>query len=518
MAKQTAFTREATGLVREFSALDSFGFQFGGIVTVVGISTLFISFSFLLGANIVYSLLILLPILLLYYIVETQLSIVMPRSGGDYVFTSRILHPAIGLVSGWVQTFLLMLNPAIFSGLIVTSYLPGLLIATGQVGLAGALSNLSVQFVLDNLIIALCFVLVIIPTRHYARAQRVLLALSVIGAILVPLALVAIGHNGFISNFNAQSPTSYDAVISEAKSLGFTPHFSWTDTVLAIPGLGFFLITNWPVQVGGELKNPRKSITLGLFGGFLLSWVIFFVTALIYYQVLGSDFASSIAFLAANSPSNAPFGGNIVLTSILQYVYGLNPVTFIVAVSLIAACILVIMQSIFLSTRFIFAWAFDRVIPAKFASINEKTATPVFTTLVLWVVAELVLLVELFASSAVGVYLNAALGVVAFPIITCLAAMVFPWKRKELFNSAPSITRHTIANVPSITIAGALAFIGFLFITVATIAFPQVGYPITPANVGFMGLMFVVGIVIYYVAKHFRGTDLDLTFKEIPPE
>src|SRR5208282_387205 len=110
MSPKQVFVREATGLVREFNALDSFGFQFGGIVTVVGISTLFISFSFLLGANIVYSLLILLPVLLLYYIVETQLSIVMPRSGGDYVFTSRILHPAIGLVSGWVQTFLLILN------------------------------------------------------------------------------------------------------------------------------------------------------------------------------------------------------------------------------------------------------------------------------------------------------------------------------------------------------------------------------------------------------------------------
>jgi len=189
-----------------------------------------------------------------------------------------------------------------------------------------------------------------------------------------------------------------------------------------------------------------------------------------------------------------------------------------VALSLIAACLLVIAQSIFLSTRFIFAWAFDRVIPTKFASINEKTATPVFTTLVLWIVAEIVLLVELFASSAVGVYLNAALGVVAFPILTCLAAMVFPWKRKDLFNSSPPMTRHKIAGIPSVAIAGCLAFIGFLFITVATIAFPQVGYPITPSNLGFMGLMFVMGIIIYYIARHYRGADLALTFKEIPPE
>jgi APA family basic amino acid/polyamine antiporter len=519
--KSKPFTRQATGLVREFSILDSFGFEFGGIVTVVGLSTLFVAFSFLLGANILISLILLLPILVCYYIVETQLSSAMPRSGGDYVYTSRILHPSLGLVTGWVQTFLLILNPAIFSGLIVTAYVPGFLDAVGMTSAASSISGTATVFILDNVIMAICFGLVIIPVRHYAKIQKGLLVLAVLGAILVPIALLAIGHGGFVSAFNAKSPVSYDSVISKAQSLGFTQSFSWLDTVLAIPGLAFFLITNWPATVGGELRNPGKSITFGIFVGFFVSWIIFFSTAALYYQVLGSNFASSIAFLSTNSPSNTPFGGTIVLTSIIQYVYGLNAITFLIAISLIAACFLVIAQSILLSTRFVFAWAFDRVIPSRFSNVNAGTGTPVFTTLVLWVIAEIVLLLELFESSAIGVYLNAALGVVAFPIITCLAAILFPRLRKQLYQGSPSMTRLKIGSVPVVVIAGVIGLAGLAVITGFVVAFPQAGSPVTPSNVGFMALMFVLGALVYfigYAARKRQGMDISLAFKEIPPE
>lgn len=519
--KSKVFVRDATGLVREFNAWDSFGFQFGGIVTVVGLSTLFITFAFLLGANILISLLILLPFLICYYVVESQLAGAMPRSGGDYVYTSRILHPSLGMVSGWIQTFLLILNPAIFSGLIVTTYIPDLLSAVGLSSMTSPFLSIPVQFVLDNIIIAICIVLVIIPIRQYAIVQRVLLALAVLGAILVPAALLALGHGGFVSSFNSKSPVSYDSVISTAQSHGFTQSFSWLDTILAIPGLGFFLITNWPAQVGGELKNPRKSISLGLFVGFISAWIIFFITAVLYYNVLGTNFAGSIAYLSTNDAAATPFGGSIVLTSIIQYIYGLNAVTFIIAISLIGACVLVIAQSLLLSTRFVFAWAFDSVIPHRFADVSPKTGTPIFTTIILWVVAEVVLLVELFESSAVGVYLSAALGVVAFPILACIAAILFPKLRKAMYASSPQFTKYSLGGIPLLVVAGVIGLIGFGLITTLTVAYPQAGSPITAANASFMGSMFILGALIYFISHTYRkrhGVDISLSFKEIPPE
>jgi amino acid transporter len=248
--KLRVFVREATGLVREFGSWDSFGFNFGGNVVVVGESTLFVTVNYLLGANILASLLVVGPIILAYSIVYTQLGTAMPRSGSDYVYGSRILHPSIGMMGSWMLAFLLILNPAIFSDLITTGYVSGLLNALGMTAEAAWFSNVAVRLVIDSIIIAICVMFVIIPIRHYAKIQTIFIVIALIGAILVPVALLAIGHDGFVAALNARSPVSYDAVIAKAKSLGFTPYFSWTDTVLAIPGLGFYLITTWPCAVG----------------------------------------------------------------------------------------------------------------------------------------------------------------------------------------------------------------------------------------------------------------------------
>ncbi len=520
------FVRDATGLVREFGSWDSFAFNFGGIVTVVGLSTLFISFNVLTGANLLVALLVILPILVAYFVADTQLGIAMPRSGGDYVYVSRILHPAIGLAASIMLVFLLILNPAIFSELIVTGYVPGLLSAFGYTSQASMLSDTTVRLVLDNIIIALSIMFVIIPVKFYSKLQTLFVGLALIGSILVPIALGALGHDGFVAAFNAQSSVSYTDVISKAHSLGYAPYFSWTDTILTLPGLSFFLVTNWPCVVGGELKNAKKSMTIGVVGAGLFAWLLFFITAALYYFVLGPDFAGSIAYLVQNSPSNAPFGGTNVLTTILQYIYGTSTptgivVTVLIAASLIAACFIVIAQSILLSTRHIFAWGFDNVIPNKFATINERFGTPVFTTLSLWVISEIVLWLTIYQSSAYSVLTNAGLAEALGYGPALVAAMVFSRRRKALFDSSPSTTRIKVAGMYLITILGAVGAIGFAAIVVFVAAFPIIGFPITTVNIIFLIAVFVAGGVLYYGAKYYRkgqGIDIDMAFKQIPPE
>jgi amino acid transporter len=515
------FIREATGLVRGFGGWDSFGFNFGGNVVVVGESTLFVTVGTLLGANILVSLLIVGPIILAYSIAYTQLGIAMPRSGSDYIYGSRIMHPSIGMLGSWMLAFLLVLNPAIFSDLIASGYVPGFLTALGMSSQAGAFSDLTVRLVLDSVIIAICVMFVVMPIRHYAKVQSAFIIASLLGALLVPIALFAIGHSGFIAAINARSPVSYDAVIAKAKSLGFAPSFSWKDSILAIPGLGFYLITSWPPAVGGELKNVKKTMPIGMIGGNMIPWVIFFATAGIYYSILGSDFASSVAFLALNSPANSPFGAPVFVTSILQYVYGSSWITFLIFISLIAACFIVIAQSILLTTRHVFAWSFDGVIPSKFASISDRFGTPVFTTMLIWIFSELVLLVTLYASSAVGLFLNAAVGVLMGNLPGLLSAMLFSRRRKDLFDNAPSTTRLKIGGVYLITIVGGITLVSFVTFLAFVLAFPQLGFGVTPVNMGFMVVAYLIGPAIFFISRYFRkkqGVNIDLVFKQIPPE
>jgi hypothetical protein len=102
-----------------------------------------------------------------------------------------------------------------------------------------------------------------------------------------------------------------------------------------------------------------------------------------------------------------------------------------------------------------------------------------------------------------------------------LAATLFARRRKDLFDGAPSATRYKIGGAYLITIAGAIGFIGFVAIVIFTALFPQIGYPVTPFNIGFMMLLYLLGLVVYYAGKSYRksqGIDIELAFKQIPPE
>ena len=106
------FARKASGLVREASLLDTFGIGFMNNTLGVGIWTmaswgLFISPQ---GNMMLGSLLASLMCIFGIAFVWGFLGGSMPRSGGDYIANSRIIHPAVGIAmsmtnAGFVMTF-----------------------------------------------------------------------------------------------------------------------------------------------------------------------------------------------------------------------------------------------------------------------------------------------------------------------------------------------------------------------------------------------------------------------------
>ena len=155
------------------------------------------------------------------------------------------------------------------------------------------------------------------PTRGvYARVQTVLIILALISPFVM-LGALLVGHDAFVSMWNAVSPMSYQGVITAGQKAGYTtPQFDLTQTVIAAPILGFYLLTIWPVQVAGELKDLKKSIFTGLLGAVMFSWIMFTVGVLLYYGTVGLDFANSLTTLGSASPVNPPY-----LNSIIGFVY-----------------------------------------------------------------------------------------------------------------------------------------------------------------------------------------------------
>ena len=98
------FTRAATGLVREAGLLDAlvYNVNFIGIGLMVALMLLYMPPYG--GVSVPLSLVACAALALPTAATYGMLAATMPRSGGDYVYVSRVLGPAFGMMSNWNTT------------------------------------------------------------------------------------------------------------------------------------------------------------------------------------------------------------------------------------------------------------------------------------------------------------------------------------------------------------------------------------------------------------------------------
>ena len=92
----------------------------------------------------------------------------------------------------------------------------------------------------------------------------------------------------------------------------------------------------------------------------------------------------------------------------------------------------------FMPIRSVFAWSFDRLLPEKFAEVNERTHSPVPAILLVMAIVT-VMLAWSIVSTDFGTWL--ALGVLAgvvCVVIVAVAAFVFSSRRPDLYQASPA--------------------------------------------------------------------------------
>lgn len=80
----------------------------------------------------------------------------------------------------------------------------------------------------------------------------------------------------------------------------------------------------------------------------------------------------------------------------------------------------------------------------------------------------------------------------------------------------------SIGKVPVLVIVGVITLVAFVYALYAGLTTPAIGGPISPRSFIF-GLLipFAFPVVLYYASRRYqrsRGVDIDLAFKEVPPE
>lgn len=528
MTPRQVFIREATGFVRELSWRDALvlnlqSMGLGWPLIYIGVAPYLFP-----GDNLPLSVILALPVVFLLSLTFISLSITMPRTGGDFVWCTRILHPAIGFMESFAFTFFMasfigsltvwVINP----GLVTILYNSGII--TGNmslVDLANSLIQPNVLFVTGVLCVTILAIPALLGTRSSFRFQWVMLTLIFLGFFSYLIAMLGAGHAAFVARFNALSGMNYDAVVKTAQSAGYFTGFS---TFGLFCGIMWSIGNIWGFQfstyVGGEVKNVSKSQIWAILGSLVIVGLMQYLMYGVSYQVMGQEFVHAVAFLGSSGNPAYKLIGPPAGTFLVVFATG-NPIlTTLVPFIIIASYFGSLEALLMVCVRNVFAWSFDRIVPTKLADVNERFHSPHYAVLAIFVAAMLFVYASVY-SSLLSALSYALTGQAIACIFVGLAAVVLGWRRKDLLELAPNFAKKRIGGIPLLSWFGAITVVLSFAIAAATISPAYLGGPINPVWLLVLFGTFLVALPIYAVSYYYRkskGIDMALAFKQIPPE
>ena len=532
------FVRQSTGLVREASALDAtiFNAVFSAPVgATLAIGVLW-SLSAFPGADPVWATIIAVVLNVPVLIMMALLASSMPRTGGDYVWVSRILAPPAAMVSNFAAALSAMIGATFWARFFPVFALGPILVSLGVLFNNPTLVEWGTNFQTKNewvfvgglSMILLMTAILISGTKTTFKWQNAFWFIAMAGTFIAFAALLIGDSSSFNANFDTINKSfgggSTADVIAAAGTAGAKPdpgNMSATlPTVFAI--MVFMMWSWWSVYLSGELKsaaNRGRQLSV-MFGGLLFDGIFIVLGLILFFKVVPYDLATALN-TGGNSAYAIPSGPWYqFLASLVQ---NIPVLALLILGSFMFWSLPAMVGNTFMPIRSVFAWAFDRVLPEKFADVNERTHSPVpaivlIMVLVTAMLAWSVLSTDFFTWLALGV----EAGVVCI-VIVGIAAIAFPRRRPDLYQSSPANLK--FLGIPVLYIVSPLAILVMLFLTWCTVTYPALALAGNMDNLwqipAFMGSIVVVGLAIFYVAKFVRkrqGIDIDLVYKELPPE
>jgi len=520
------FARDATGLTRALSAFDALAIN----VLFYAFGCIFIcptSIGYYPGANLPISYIIVTVALLSMAALYVLMSAAMPRTGGDYVWVTRVLSPAVGfMASFYFVMIILSFNGSVVSLIIpwfLNAGLQGATIASGDssyLNIATTLSTPVIKWTM-NFIIGGLPLLMLLGIKKIMRVLWVGFAAGALALILTTGVLLSAGHQAFVSAFNQANPTSYSSLISTAANGGFTTEFTASGTVLGSIFAFFNLLGFGSAYFLGEIKEAGKTRTqwVGMAGGLIIMGLVSALFYAVIYLVVGSDFFHSVVYLfdMASPAYNLPFYGPQVGVFV-AYATHAAWVPILVNVLIAVSYSVSTIAWGFVALRGIFAWSFDRVLPEKISAVDAR-GEPWVAVIVVTIVSELYML--LWNLTAVSTFLAYDIfGWAIAWVLVAIAGAVFPYRRKDLFASAPPITKRKVLGVYVLTWVGVIAT-AFSAIMAYAVVSPSFVGPLNPTFMFDIFVVFVVGVLIYGLSSYMRkrqGIPISAAYKTLPPE
>src|SRR3982075_1681609 len=538
------FLRNATGLVKAWSTFDAFVYSFWSI-NLITLGLYGMSYVYTVPDGQLLAGILLFGVLVTFLVITYAMLVsVMPRTGGDYAWQSRVLGGGLGFVlsmTGW--WFTLFLWAPIYANILVVQFFSPLAYTLGWNGVATFFTSQTGIFVSCLIVLAFVSVVVTLGMETYARIQKACFWIGLVGLAVVCGLLLVYSQSDFQNAFNREATSLFGAPANayqgtiDAASKTFTGSsfgtFSFGPVLLLLPWLAFYLLwPNWGATLYGEVRGAKdlRQPFWSMFWGLWVTVAMVAVVVLLINKTIGWNFYPS---------ANAAYWNSLfavkdaVAPPVPIWPYPVMFAGFLVDNHLFQALLIIVMGlwffgwagTLFLSsTRVIFAAAFDRVLPSWAANISAKRRVP-YGSLILMIVPSIVIsAIWAYKPDFQAVFLDATAVLALTFFATTVAAVILPWRRKDLYNASP-IASWKFAGVPVITIVGVITGLFLLFMLYQWSFNPDnlygTSFQKTPNSVYYFVASYIVAVIIYVVARVVRsrqGIDLRRIHHEIPVE
>jgi amino acid transporter len=528
-AAPEVFARKATGLRREASAKDVFIYNTNNQNIGIGVAFMVLLIPPLYaGASMVTATILAGLLSLPMAGVYAYFAAAMPRSGGDYVYISRTLHPFLGFLSSWNWVIWMVAYTGIPAAYLAQYGLSGLCRELGYVfdspTLVGYGDNFSRKwwiFVAGSLLLTFFAVVFALGTRLYFRIQAITFLIAMAGVVLGILVLAVRGHGDTVSGFNAYvsglgGPDNASAAAAKSSGNLQQAGFDLKQTLYAMVWPLF--ITLYAITssfLGGEVRNAKRSQFLGMPGS------IVYVTVLMLLLVVGLGHAAGSTFLGQVGfalPSDLGLGSTPTYNELIAaMVQNQGWLVVILGISFCFWTYVWLPINFLASTRAILAWAFDGLFPRKLSEVHDRYHTPIYAIALIWIASEVCL--YLYVDQIINTLNGIFVWILSF-VLCSIAATVFPYRRRDLWQASP--WNGSTLGIPNITILGAVSTACLLFCEYWFWYDPIQGFDSWGTTLRWVMVLIVPSaIVIYgiawYTSKQ-RGVPVDRVFAEIPPE
>lgn len=376
------FERKATGLVRAAGTLDVLVYNINFVsIGLMGVLVFLFATAFYPGANLYATALLTFAAVIPTSLVFAFFAAAMPRSGADYVYVSRTLHPALGMMSSWNNTawwFMYGGVPSAFFAYYGVG--PFFSVVGSRTGTHWMVSfgNWCVTplgaFVVGSVLIIALVAIFIMGLHVFFRLQNVFFVLGMLSVLLIAFTWLFQSSGSFAHNVTAHTGQAFGTSLNHAAAkAGYieTGPFSLKWTLLAGTWIYINLVFNQSsAYIGGEVRRASRLQLWSMPAAAVVTTAI-----LMILLGLGDKIAGLHTLGKLSAATALPFSalaaqgvGSTVLAALILFGFIFFSYTWLPG-------------QILNASRNFLAYSLDGLMPRKLGDVHPRYHTPVYALL-----------------------------------------------------------------------------------------------------------------------------------------